>query len=405
MTQGAGKRLLTALAGLFVAVLIVYAFLPSPVPVDLAAVDSGLLQVTVEGEGKTRIKDIYTVSAPIAGRVTRIEIEAGETVTAGQTVVARIEPSQPEFLNVRSQAQAEARLSEAEANKSLADAGLQKALAEAAYAGSEYKRAKALPLGRSITQRALDDSERMVKTRGADVVIARAAVAVAEFQLAAARATLIAPGQGPGQDQGIGAGGCCIELLAPVSGRVLRVIDESERVVVSGQPLLEIGDPKSLEVVVDLLSADAVKVKPGASAMIEHWGGDYVLGGRVRVVEPSGFTKISALGIEEQRVNVIIDFTDPPERRLTLGDGYRIEARIVVWQDYHAFRAPVSALFRHGEAWAVYVAEDGRARLREVEIGGRNSSAAQILDGLTEGELVIPHPGDRITDGVRIVVR
>ena len=390
-----------ALAGLFVAVLIVYAFLPSPVPVDLAAVENGLLQVTVEGEGKTRIKDIYTVSAPIAGRVTRIEIEAGETVTAGQTVVARIEPSQPEFLNVRSQAQAEARLSEAEANKSLADAGLEKALAEAAYARSEYKRAKGLPLGRSITQRALDDSERMVKTRGADVVIARAAVRVAEFQLAAARATLIAPGQGPNT----GAGGCCIELTAPVSGRVLRVIDESERVVVSGQPLLEIGDPKSLEVVVDLLSADAVKVKPGASAMIEHWGGDFVLGGRVRVVEPSGFTKISALGIEEQRVNVIIDFTDPPQRRLALGDGYRIEARIVVWEDYHAVKAPVSALFRHGEAWAVYVAEDGRARLREVEIGGRNSSAAQILDGLAEGEQVIPHPGDLITDGARIVVR
>lgn len=199
--------------------------------------------------------------------------------------------------------------------------------------------------------------------------------------------------------------GCCIDLTSPVSGRVLRVIDERARVVSSGQPLLEIGDPATLEIVVDLLSSDAVKVRPGAEAMIERWGGDSVLGGRVRLVEPSGFTKISALGIEEQRVNVMIDFTDPIERRRALGDGFRIEARIVVWRERETLKVPVGALARREGGWSVYVANNGRAELRSIAMGRRSSREAQVLQGLSAGGQIILHPGAMISDDARISPR
>jgi HlyD family secretion protein len=380
-----------------------FAFWPQPVPVDLGEVARGPLRVTVDEEGRTRVKDVYVVSAPLAGRMFRIEGKVGDAVRAGETVLATIEPTQPTFLDVRSRTEAESAVKTAEAAKTLADAELARARAELDFARADYQRAKTLAARDTISQRALDRAELELKTRQAALATALAAVRVKTFELETARAALITPdGE---RTPGAADPPCCVDVRAPVSGRILRVFRESEGVVAAAEPLIEIGDPGALEIEVDLLSTDAVKVEEGAEVIVEDWGGAFTLQGRVRRVEPYGFTKISALGIEEQRVNVIIDFTDPPEKWQRLGHGYRVETRIVVWEGADVLKVPLSALFRDGDAWAVFVAAQGRARLRHVSIGESNSREAQVLDDLAEGERVVLHPSDRVEDGGRIIAR
>ncbi|MFQ5956059.1 MAG: efflux RND transporter periplasmic adaptor subunit [Kiloniellales bacterium] len=397
------RPLIVAAAGGLTALALVYAFWPQPVPVDLGAVSRGTLRVTVDDEGRSRVKDVYVVSAPVAGRALRIESKVGDEVIAGETVLATIQEAQPTFLDARSMRQAEAEVKAAEAARTLAEAELVRTRAELDFARTELNRAEALAARNNISQRALDHARLEVKTREAAVAVAQAALRVKRFELETARASLIDPSEAaepPGQTRRR-----WVEVRAPTSGRVLRILHESEGVVTAGAPLVEIGDPRQLEVVVDLLSTDAVKVKEGAEVVIEDWGGGEVLAGRVRRVEPYGFTKVSALGIEEQRVNVIIDFTDPPAKWRPLGHGYRVETAIVVWRQADVLKLPVSALFRDRDSWSVFVVSEGRARLRRIAIGRNNGIEAQVLEGLLEGEQVVLHPSDRVTDGARIVVR
>ena len=289
----------------------------------------------------------------------------------------------------------------AEATLALAQAELNRVRAELTFARSELERARRLVLRNNISKRALDKAGRDVSTGQAAEESATATVRMRRHQLEMARAMLITPSQKNGK-----AGGqCCVDVRAPVSGRVLRLIQESEGVIAAGTPLLEIGDPSDLEIVVDLLSSDAVKVREGAAVMIEGWGGEAVLKGTVRRIEPYGFTKISALGIEEQRVNAIIDFAEPRQKWNSLGHGFRVETRIVVWQGENVLKLPLSALFRQGEDWAVFALVAGKARLRTLTIGRSNQSEAELKDGLAEGDRVVLHPSDRIADGVALVAR
>jgi HlyD family secretion protein len=385
------------LGAVLVAVL-VYAFRPQPIPVDLATVVRGPLVVTVDEEGETRVRDVFVLSAPVAGRVRRIEAEVGDAIVAEQTVVAEIEPIDPAFLDVRSEAQAQAALRAAEANRVLTETELVEAEAEFEFAGAELQRARRLIEAQTISEQALDDAQRRHKTTRAAVATAGARLQVRRFELERAQAQLISP-----MHTLASPGACeCVPLLAPVHGRILRVLHKSEGVVEAGEPLVEIGDPSDLEIVVDFLSADAVKIRPGQRVVIEEWGGGVALSGRVRLVEPFGFTKISALGIEEQRVDVIIDFTSPPADWQRLGHGYQVEVRVVLWEGADVPKLPLTALFRSGDEWAVFVDEERRARLRVVKIGRRTGFEAEIVESVASGERVVVSPSDRISDGVRI---
>ncbi len=399
-----GRRGRIILWGALVVLLaagLTYSFWPRPMPVDLGEVTRGPMRVTIDDEGETRVTDVYVVSAPLSGRLLRIERDVGDSVQANETVVVTIRPREPDLLDVRSHHEAAAVVKAAEAAMTLATAEQERARAELGFAETEVLRKENLAKGGNISQRGLDTARLDVKIRKAAVAAADAALQVKRFDLETAQARLIPPGSF-GEAVGIP---CCVEVRAPVSGRILRIIRESESVVAAGEPLLEIGDPRQLEIVADLLSSDAMQAKVGAQVLIEAWGGGGVLNGRVRRVEPYGFTKVSALGIEEQRVNVIIDFADPPAARARLGHGYRVEVGIVVWQAEDVLRVPLGALFRVGEAWAVFVEADGRSRLREVGIGHRNSAFAEVLEGLEDGARVVLHPSDRIDDGSRIVER
>jgi HlyD family secretion protein len=402
MTKRRWRRIIVwGVLVLAVAAGIGYAFRPQPVLVDLAVVGRGPLVVTVDEEGETRVKDVFVVSAPVMGRVLRIEAEVGDVVIAGDTVVAEIEPVTPGFLDLRSRTEAEAALRAAEAARVRAAADLKRAKAERDFAGIELDRAEKLLRKEWISESAYDSAQRAYETRQAEVETAEAALEMSEHELETASARLLSPADVQG-----GREPCdCVPIRAPVDGRVLRVLHESEGVVQAAQPLLEIGDPENLEIVVDLLSADAVKVRAGQPVIVEEWGGGAPLAGRVRRVEPFGFTKVSALGIEEQRVNVIIDFTDPVERWARLGHGYRVEARIVLWQGGDILKVPQSALFREDGQWSVYADEDGRARLRPVNLGQSNGFEAEIVDGLVAGETIVLHPSDRIAPDIRIAER
>jgi HlyD family secretion protein len=382
---------------------LVYAFWPQPVPVDLGDVSRGPLEVTVNEEGETQVKDVYLVSAPLGGRLLRIDNEVGDWVEAGQTVLASIQPADPAFLDIRSQSEKEALVRAAEAARVLAGAEVERARAELNFAQSDFDRADRLYKRGTVSKRAQESAELEVKTRAAALTSAEAALRVKAFELETARASLISP-TGPHSEWDGSSQSCCVKVRAPVSGRILRVIQESESVILSGAPLLEIGDPRALEIVVDLLSADAVRVEEGASVWIEGWGGE-LLKGRVRRVEPYGFTKVSALGIEEQRVNVLIDFEDPPEAWRRLGHGYRVEVRIVIWSAEDVLRVPIAALFRDGDDWQIFLLSDGVAERRSILLGHYSNLAAEVHDGLREGDQVVLHPSDRVSEGARIVSR
>ena len=401
MTMQLRRVLWYALLAVILAGALVYAFRDQPASVDLAVIGRGALTVTIDGDGQTRVREVYVVSAPVPGRVLRIERHVGDSVVANETLLATIEPGDPAFLDRRARAQAEAVIKAAEAAFALAEAEQARSLAELDFARAELGRAEELSKRGNISQRDLDRARLEVRTKAAARDTAIATVEMRRFELETARAALIQPGEGAGEGA---EEACCVAVYSPVDGRILRVIQESEGVIAAGTPLIELGDPTDLEIVVDLLSGDAVRVREGAEVTIGDWGGG-ALAGQVRRIEPFAFTKVSALGIEEQRVNVIIDFTDPPEKWRGLGHGYRVDAHILDWRGEDVLQLPLGALFRDGESWAVFVAEDGVARLRHIEIDHGNGREAEVLDGLTEGTSVILHPGDRISDGVRIVSR
>jgi HlyD family secretion protein len=395
------KRLLTwAPVTAAVALGLVWAFAPRPVVVDLLTVSRGPMTVTVDEEGETRVHDVFGLSAPVAGRVRRIEAHVGDPVIANETVLARIEPVAPAFLDPRSETQARAAIQAAEAALELARAEVQEARAEYDFAQTEYRRARELIKTGTIAARDADAAERAWRTATAALATAEAALQVRAYELEQARAQLLSP-----SETGERAARDWISLSAPRNGRVLRVVNDSERIVAAGELLIEMGDPADLEVVVDFLSTDAVQIDASQRVLLERSGLERVLEGRVRRVEPFGFTKVSALGIEEQRVNVVIDLTSPREQWERLGHGYQVEARVVLWHADDVVTVPLTALFRDGDAWALFVNENGRATLRRVVVAHRNSTHAEIIEGLAAGEEVVLHPSDRVVAGVRIAAR
>ncbi len=395
------RRLVWGTIGLAVILGLAFAFYPRAMLIDLATVERGPMMSTVAEEGFTRVHDVFTLSAPVTGRVRRIEVHAGDSVAAQQTVLAELEPVDPSFLDPRSEAQAKAGLRVAEAAHQRAISDLERVGAELEFARAEYQRAVELIRDGTIAQRDFDNAERAYKATGAAVDTAREALHVAQFEVDRARAQLLSPATSQRR-----SGECaCVPITAPISGQVLQIFDPSERVVTMGEPLLQIGDPSRLEIVVDLLSTDAVKVEAGQRVLIERWGGEHALEGRVQRVEPFGFTKVSALGIEEQRVNVLIDFTTPRSQWQRLGHGYQVETRIILWQSDDALMVPLTALFRDGQEWAVFVEDGGRARFQTIRLGRRNSLVAQVVQGLEGGEKLVVHPTDRVAAGTRIADR
>jgi HlyD family secretion protein len=380
------------IAAIVVAGLLAVALWPETTPVSTATIGRGPLLVTIDEEGRTRVRDRFVVAAPVAGRVLRIELEAGDAVKAGQ-VVARVRAEAPALLDARSTAEAQAGIEGAQAALGRARAEQQRAQSTLTLAQRELRRVNELVAGELATARELEARQADVRVAEESLNAAKFAVQAAESEVTRATARL-----SPGRDMP----GRVVEVRAPADGVVLKTVRESESVVPAGDPLIELGDPAKLEIVADLLSTDAVRVKPGSRTLIEQWGGDRPLDAKVRRVEPSGFTKISALGVEEQRVNVILDFVDAATAWAALGDGYRVQVRIVTWESANALKVPTGALFRVGDDWAVYVIEQERARRTTVTLGHQTGQEAEVLEGLAEGAQVIMHPGDTLTDGARV---
>jgi HlyD family secretion protein len=367
------------------------------------------MEVTVDDDGKTNVRHIYTVSAPIAGKVLRISHPAGEEaisvhvgdqVTANKTVVALMQPTAPGFLDVRSREEAEAAEAAAEAYVKYTQSEVHRLEAAVAFYRTELGRAEALARTQSVSIQARDKAKFDVDTNEAALASAKAQVEVWEGVRRTLAARLIDPSTPLVPTDPI----CCVQIRAPVTGRVLKIIQESEVVVQAGTPLLEIGDPLDLEIVADLLSNDAVQIKPGSPVRIDGWGGSPIRG-RVTRVDPAGFLKVSALGIEEQRVRITIDFVDPPEAWSSLGHDFRVVVHVTIWNAEDVLQVPVGALFRKGEDWAVFGVKDGRAHMTRVGIGHRNNRTAEIVSGLSEGDRVVLHPSDRITDGAAVSQR
>lgn len=392
------KRILNTLVLVIVAAVVVALLAiwlrPTPVRVDVAKATRGPMRVTVDGEGKTRVRDRYVVGAPVAGRLRRISLRRGDAVEGGQ-VIAQIDPLPLTPLDPRQRAEATARVNSAQDAKREVDRMIERSKAIYDQARRDCERCEILARSGDISRQELERAQTAVTTSFREYEAARSRAESAAHEVEVASAALLAANQSQSQSGARAA----VRVHAPTRGKVLRVVEESERVIVAGAPLVELSNPAKLELVIELLSTDAVKVLPGAQVFIEEWGGPEALEARVRLVEPSAFTKISALGIEEQRVNVVADLTGPSS---VLGDGYRIEGRIVVWQAEDVLQVPVSALFRRGDSWSLFVVENGIARLREVEIGQRTPFQAEIKGGLEEGAEVIVHPSNEITDGTRL---
>jgi HlyD family secretion protein len=376
--------------------LLAVALWPRAAIVDLATITRGPLVVTVDEEGVTRVRDRFVVSSPVAGRVLRIELDPGDTVKRGQTV-AQVRAEAAPLLDERARAEAQAAVESAKAALGRARAEEQGARATVARLHRELTRVRELADNRVVSAQELDTHEAELKVAGESLNATVFAVQAATFDLQRAQARLM-----PTNAQ---ATGRVVSAASPVSGVVLKRIRESESIVPAGDALLEIGDPMRLEIVSDLLSTDAVRVKPGSRAIVEQWGGDSNLDAIVRRVEPAGFTKVSALGVEEQRVNVILDFVDPSAACGAIGDGYRVEVRIVLWEAQNVLKVPTSALFREGEQWAVYRLTENRARRTIVGIGHQTGQEAEITTGLAPGNRVIVHPGDTLKDGARVTSR
>ena len=381
------RRWLPYVGALLLLTLIAAGLWPKPVPVETAPAVVGTLRATVDEEGKTRIKQRYVVSAPVSGQLRRVPFKAGAEVKADETVLAVIEPLPPAMLDARARASAEAKRDTAAAN-------LEKAHATRTFLASELRRFQALHATQTVSIQELEGAQMRDATATKEESAAESALRQAEAELAEFSAA---------GDPG-GTNSFCLprEIKSPSSGRVLRVFEENSRIVTAGTPLVEIGDPADLEVVVEVLSRDGAAIPPGAKVEFDQWGGSQPLIGRVRLVEPAAFTKVSALGVEEQRVNAVADLLTPPAERLNVGDNFRVEARIIIWEANDALKIPAGAVFRQGEQWAAFAVNEGRAHLRILKVGRSSGTETQVLEGLQKGDAVILYPGSRVRDGQRV---
>ncbi|WP_299344298.1 HlyD family efflux transporter periplasmic adaptor subunit [uncultured Maritalea sp.] len=381
-----------------------YAFWPKPISVDLGVVERAPMVVTIDEDAKTRVQDVYTVSTPVAGRLQRVEVEPGDMVIGGTSIVASMLPTNPAALDVRSREQALATTKAAEAALQLARAEHERAVADKELSEIDLQRTTQLFEKEVVSRATLDRAQSVARSAAAVLDTTAAAISMREADLEIARAQLISF-----DDQGnpsVSRGAASIPLRAPVSGRVLQVKQVSETTLPAGTPILEIGDiSNGMEIIVELLSSDAVKVGVGDRVIVDNWGGPKQLGGTVTRVDPWGYTKYSALGVEEQRVGAIIEFTDPWEQRQSLGHGFRVEVKIVVWEDQNALVVPSSALFREANDWAVFTVEDGKASKRNVKIGQNNGLQAQVLEGLAEQEVIVLYPGANLVEGAAVEQR
>jgi HlyD family secretion protein len=378
--------------------VMVWSFRPRPVPVDLATATRGDVRVTIDEDGMTRVRERYVVSAPAAGRLQRVDLEPGDHVETGRTVLATFLPTTPAPLDPRVRAETEARLKALQARREQGRVTVQRARDELTFVLGELARQRQLAAVDAIPPQRLTAFEFDARSKQAQLKGAELDLQAAEHELDATRAFLRQVADAPARPlKGE------LTLRAPVNGVVLRVLQKSETQVPPGTPLIELGNPGQLEVVSDLLSSDAVRIRPGMSVLIHGWGGDETLCGRVRIVEPAGFTKVSALGVEEQRVNVLIDFAAPAHREL--GDGYRVDVSIIIAERSGVLKIPTSALFRVGGDWAVFAVREGRVLRTTVQVGERNALEAELLSGLTEGDQVIVHPGETVEDGVEVTPR
>lgn len=389
------KHPVITLTALLVIALLVWGFWPQPVYVEIVTTKYAPLTIDIEEEGRTRVIDRYIISAPVDGVACRVELNVGDSVEQGEVLLG-ITPMASSVLDPRSRAQAEAKVSAAEAALQAAREQARAAASSAQLSSNELKRLLPLLEKKLISRDDYEKAETAVQTSTAAKRSADFSVDVAKHELQAAESVLnYTAGNSSDPSESVA-------VRSPVKGRILKVVHECEGPVLTGDPLLEVGEPSALEVEVDVLSADAVKIKPGMQVLFDRWGGEQPLEGKVRNIEPVGFTKVSALGVEEQRVLVISDFTSPAEQWQRLGDGYRIEARFILWHEDNVLQVPASSLFRYKDGWAVFVVAGKRALRREVKVGQRNGLHAQILTGLESGETVINHPGDDIENGIRV---
>jgi HlyD family secretion protein len=384
--QSRPRRWIPYVLGILLIALLIAGFLPQPALVESARVTRGVLQATINEEGETRIRQRYVVSAPVTGQLRRIPFKAGAHVKADKTILATMDPIRPSPLDARTRALTEARRDAAAAN-------VEKARTAHRFARTDLERFERLFANATVSEQELESFQWREAETARELAAAESALREVEAELAEFDSA---------STHNIAGQGHPIEIRAPVGGRILRVLEENARVVNAGTPLLEVGDPTDLEVVIDVLSRDGAELKPGAAILLHQWGGNEPLKATLRLVEPAAFTKVSALGVEEQRVNVIADLLTPPEERPGLGDQFRVEAHIVVWETDQTLKVPSGALFRRGVEWAVFVIDGGRARLRPVRVGRSSGTEVQVIEGLNEGEELVLYPGDRITDGQRV---
>ena len=379
-----------------VAAIVAMAMWPEAIEVDLTQVTRGPMQVTLDEDGETRVRDRFVVSAPVAGRLLRVELEPGDAVVKGKTIVARLAPAAAPLLDPRTRSELDAGVAASKAAVGQAQAERDRAATALTRARTTLGRQRELNKAGAISADDLEAADTAVRvaeeaSRAADFTFTRS-----QHELELARARLTGPVLG---------GRSTVDVVAPVSGVILKRLRESETVVPTSDPILELGDPSKLEIVADFLSTDAVQIRTGATVLIEQWGGGETLNGRVRRVEPSGFMKVSALGVEEQRVNVLIDFVDPPSAIKALGDAYRVEVRVVTWQEDSVVKVPVGALFRRGDGWAVFLVDQNVVKLQPVKLGQRNDTEGEILEGLSEGQTLVLHPPDTLQDAMHIKAR
>ncbi len=398
-----GKRLkehpLISLIVVAIVVMLLVGFWPQPILVEVVTVTKAPLTVAIEEDGQTRLIDRYRISAPVAGVASRVEFEVGDAVAKGQTLL-NITPLAARILDPRSRAQAVAEIAAAQAALLGAEQQVNAVVASKDLADNELRRLRTLMQRQLVAQDSLDRATADAASQAAALRSAQFNVEVRRYELQARRSTL--------EYQTLLAEVEAIEpvlVRAPVAGEVLKIHHECEGPVETGLPLMEIGNPAALEVVVDVLSMDAIKIQTGMRVLFERWGGDAPLEGIVRTVEPVGFTKVSALGVEEQRVWVVVAITSNVDQWQRLGDGYRVEARFILWDEDDVLQLPASSVFRYRDGWAVFVIDGGRAQRRPVTIGQRNGLSVQILAGVDSGDRVLDHPSDEVDEGVSVRAR
>lgn len=391
-------RLVSSVVLLSAAVLIGLGFMPKPVPVNMGKVEKRALEVTVDESGKTRIRDTYLVSAPVTGNMSRIALRAGDVITES-AAITQITPLMPQLLDTRTRAEATARVEVAGANVRRTKAAITQAESALTYAKAQAERSHKLRTGGGVSEQQHEEAQYRLRAAEEDIEAARLAARVSENELDTARTALTSV-TGDGKRSSTG-----VQVTSPTAGRVLRVLQQSEGAVQAGTPLIEIGDPRRLEIAVDVLTTDAVDITVGAIATIERWGGSHPLAARVKYKEPSAYTTRSALGVEEQRVPIVLDIVDEPSRWTELGDGYRVEARIRIAYVEDALTVPASALFREADAWATFKVNGEHAHKVSVGVGLRTPDFAQVQRGLELRAQVVLYPSDQVTDGVAVVAR